>query len=358
LRIPHHWKTGSIAAATLFCFRGPDAQGVVTIQPQVAVSDVRPFGINLGFRSSWGAEQLMSNVVMNPGFEGIIDRCLVTALPLDRYRFLENSKWFGRPVEFWVGAEYQVLTGNAAGFTGKIVSSKKAGLQGLPEFSSSDPLPTMEAGDKVALTKATDDQLPTQWWIPAESAGQLGISREPRTGSAGIRSLEFHPRASGTAEIHSYLDAIGGRAGALLPVTGHWRLAFWTRSRGLASLSVKFGRSGQRSWVDRSLAVSPRWQRMVIDFEGGEDGGGGVLDLCFRSYDELLLDDVELGRAESQPAAFRREVVEALATLHPAYLRDWQGQLGDTLENRLAPEGARRASRYRPGGDEATDFGY
>jgi hypothetical protein len=358
LRAAPYWKAGCTAAITLFCFRGPAAEGVVKIEPEIAVSGVRPFGINLGFRSSWGAEQLMSNVVMNPGFEGIVDRGLIAAVPLDRYRFLDNSQWNGRSDDFWVGAEYQVRTGHAAGFTGKIVGSRKSGAQGLPEFSSDSPLPALEPGDRISLTKITDDRLPTQWWIPADSAGQVGISREPRPGSAGLRSLQLRPQLNASAEIHSYLDTIGGRAGALLPIIGKWRLAFWTRARSSASLSVKFGRNGGHTWVDRTIAVPPRWQRMVIDFDGGEDGSRGVLDLCFRASGELLLDDVELGSSRFPPAAFRHEVVETLVALHPAYLRDWQGQLGDTLGNRLAPEGARRASRYRPGGDEATDFGY
>ncbi len=225
-----YWKAGCAAAITVFCFRGPAAQEVVQIQPEIAVSGVKAFGINLGYRSSWGAEQLMSNVVMNPGFEGIVDRCLVAALPVDRYRFLDRSKWNGRSDEFWAGAEYQVRTGRAAGFMGKIVSSRKAGSQGLPEFTTSEPLPPMEPGDRIALTKLTDDQLPTQWWIPAEFAGQVGISREPRPGSPGIRSLRLLPQPNSAAEIHSYLDTIGSRAGALLPITGNWRLAFWTRA--------------------------------------------------------------------------------------------------------------------------------
>jgi hypothetical protein len=41
-------------------------------------------------------------------------------------------------------------------------------------------------------------------------------------------------------------------------------------------------------------------------------------------------------------------MIEALKALRPGYLRDWQGQLGDTLKNRLAPIFARRPVRYNP----------
>ena len=349
---------GRVAAMLLFCFRGPAADGVVRIQAESAVSNVRRFGVNLGFRSSWGAEQLMANVVMNPGFEGIVDRCLVTAIPLDTHRFLDDSKWFGRPDEFWAGAEYQIRTGRSAGRGGRIVNSKKAGTRGLPEFVTTDELPPLEPGDRITLTKLTNDRLPTQWWIPTESAGRFSISLEPRPGSPGQRSLRFEPKPKSTAEVHSYLDTIGGRAGVLLPITGKWRLSFWARARQQASLSVSFRRDGGRTWVNRTFVTSPRWQQEVVDFDGGENNSHGPLDLSFKASGELWLDDVSLSSLDSSSSAFRHEVLEVLAKLHPAYLRDWQGQLGDTLDNRLAPAEGRRASRYRPGGDEATAFGY
>src|SRR5205085_11676081 len=70
----------------------------------------------------------------------------------------------------------------------------------------------------------------------------------------------------------------------------------------------------------------------------------------------LLLDDVELGPVQTEPFPFRVEVVKALEQLQPGYLRDWQGQLGDTLANLLAEPFARRASRYRPGNEDGFDY--
>jgi hypothetical protein len=350
-------KIGLVAALAVFGFRGPAASGMITILPDVAVSGVQPFGVNLGFRTSWGAEQLVSNVIMNPGFEGIVDRSLVAAVPLDPYRFLDQSKWLGRQDQFWAGAEFQVRTGISAGYTGKIVTSKKTGATGFPEFSALEELPPLEPGDRIALTKVTDELLPTQWWIPADSAAQFAVSKDRRPGSPGVRSLEFRPRPNSAVEIHSYLDRIGDRAGILLPVVGKWRLSFWARSAAGARLTVRLERSGGHVWVDRTIPVSPQWRREAIEFEGGEDSATGGLDLRFGAQANLLLDDVELVNTGSQ-AGFRQETVAALETLRPAYLRDWQGQLGDTLENRLATATGRRPSRYRPGGNEATDFGY
>ena len=65
----------------------------------------------------------------------------------------------------------------------------------------------------------------------------------------------------------------------------------------------------------------------------------------------MRLDDVTLERCSDLPHGFRAEVIGALKALHPSYLRDWESQLGDTLENRLATSFARSPSRYRPDSD-------
>jgi len=73
---------------------------------------------------------------------------------------------------------------------------------------------------------------------------------------------------------------------------------------------------------------------------------------------EILLDDVDLRRSEDAKEPFRHEVVSMLRELHPAYLRDWQGQLGDTLSNRTGESFARKSYRYRPGDEGQTDYPY
>jgi Glycosyl transferases group 1 len=349
---------GLIAAATLCtsCFAAED---VVRIDTAVAVHDVPRFGVNLGFRTSWGAEQLMANVVMNPGFEGIVDRCLVTVMPLDRYRFLERSPQLARDDQFWAGATFEVRTGSAAGYTGRIVASRKKGASGLPEFTAANPLPDdLAPGDRIALTRTSDDDLPSQWWFPADSQKRAAVRHEARPGSAGVRSLELRGDRGAPAEVHSYLDAIGSRTGNLLPLAGRWRLSFWSRAVGGAGLSVRFGRIGAPLSLNRTVTPHERWRASVFEFDGIETGVTGTLDLSFQTEGNVLLDDVELTKVDTESIAFRHEAVELLRRLHPGYLRDWQGQLGDTLANRLAPPEGRRASRYRPGGDEATDFGY
>ena len=53
-----------------------------TVASTPAVSDIRRAGVNLGSWTSWGAEQLSSNVLKNPSFDrlaGVFDRRLGAA---------------------------------------------------------------------------------------------------------------------------------------------------------------------------------------------------------------------------------------------------------------------------------------
>lgn len=329
----------------------------VTVTGAVEVSGVRRFGVNLGTWTSWGAEQLPANVLKNPGFEGLVDRALAIVAFSGPGEFSDDTAWLARPDGFWTGAEYEVLTGSAAGLRGRIRSSQSRGVGGLPWFETEGP--AVGHGDVIALTRIDDEALPTQWWMDAAVSSQIAVKREARPGSPGVRSLSLDTPG---AKITSYLDAIGPRAGKLLPVEGSWRLAFWAKgSWDGALLSVEFQREGAAEFLSQSVRPGSSWRRYDFLFRAEDSGPAGILKLTFihaGGPGSLLLDDVELARAADDDGGFRAEVVGALEQLRPGYVRDWQGQLGDTLENRIAAPYARRAARYRPGGAEATDFGY
>jgi len=347
----------TIAAALSGCHSRANGSVHVELTAEAVTRDVRHFGVNLGSWTAWGAEQLPSNVIKNPGFEGVIDRALVTVAYSGPGEFSDETSWLGRPDGFWAGAAYEVLTGSAAGKKGRIRDSRKRSADGLPVLYTEGPGPALSHGDVVALTKIDDTQLPTQWWFADPASGKAAVAAESRPGSAGVRSLAL--RSGG--QVSSYLDRIQSRAGRLLPVDGRWRLSFWSRaSRGEAALTVEFRRLGSAPFLVQRLQPASTWRQYEYCFAARDENPGDALQLSFRnetaSPAEVLVDDVSLGRV-SDTAGFRAEVVDVLRKLRPGYLRDWQGQLGDTFENRVAlPEG-RRASRYRPG-VEANDFSY
>jgi len=345
------------SVALVGCHSGAKGSVEVELTAEAVTRDVRRFGVNLGSWTAWGAEQLPTNVIKNPGFEGVIDRALVTVAYSGPAEFSDETSWLGRPDGFWAGAAYEVLTGSAAGKKGRIRDSRKRSAGGLPVLYTQGPGPAVSHGDVVALTKIDDAQLPTQWWFADPASGKAAVAADSRPGSPGIRSLAL--RSGG--QVSSYLDRIQSRAGRLLPVEGRWRLSFWSRaSRGEAALTVEFRRLGSAPFLIQRLQPARTWRQFEYSFDARDENPGDALQLSFRnetaSPAEVLLDDVSLARV-SDTGGFRAEVVEVLRKLRPGYLRDWQGQLGDTFENRVAlPEG-RRASRYRPGVED-NDFGY
>jgi hypothetical protein len=360
-------RTIAVAVATVSSgfLASSYSQTATEITSNVVVKDVFPFGVNLGTWTSWGAEQLSANVLKNPGFEGLVDRAIVMVQVAAPGVFNDNQAWLARPDGFWTGAHFNVLSGEHAGEEGEIASSRNQDSFGLPGFSMSGAATMLSAGDVVSLTRIDDTDLPTQWWFSSASAD---VSFRPelnsrRPGSPGARSLRLIARSGATAQVTSYLDAIGGRAGKLLPLEGRWRLKFWSRlDRGAGNLKVVLERQGSSPVLSTNVAPDAQWRETEITFNATDGGPTGTVEFVFQfsgsPSGELLLDDVDLRRLDDRDSAFRGEVISTLEKLHPAYLRNWEGQLGETLSNQLASSFARRSSRYRPGDTTQTDYGY
>jgi len=324
-----------------------------------ALGDTPRIGVNLGGRSVWGAEQLMANVLRNPGLEAIHDGALVVVARIDGARVVDDTRWTARPPGFWAGAGFEVLSGAAAGQRGRVLDSQRASEQ-EPDSLTLDPLPpALRPGDVLAVQGQQDATTAPLWW----TQGQVRAMADPRPGSPGQRSLRLTAVPGQPAALFHHLDSIGARAGKLLPVKGRWRLALWLRGMGgmdgTARVRLGFGRQGRPAWLDRSLTVGARWQALEFSFDTRDDGPAGPLMLSIQAEaGELQVDDVELGAMlPPQPGGFRVELVDTLRALRPGYLRDWQGQLADTPENRAAELLARRPIRYRPGAHEV-QFGY
>lgn len=326
-------------------------------------------GLNLGQWTSWGAEQLSRNIVKNPGFEGAVDRTLVRAFDVQRHAFSDDESWLARPDGFWATANFEVLTGAAVGQTGKILDSLARNARGRPEYRLAKPIHGLVEGDIIALTLVRDDQPPARWWLPDAGEGVARITTSlVAPDSPGQRSLGLYPERQASVRISSHFDAIGERAGKLLTVNGPWRLGVWIHgaATGAAQVHIRFHRHGSTPFVDIQHTVAPGWHYLSYAFEADDSGPVGPLELSVEVSGGIVhLDDVWLGAQQQQTAQdhagslateiFNPQLIRLLEHLRPGYLRDWQGQLGDTLDNRLATPFARRTSRYRPGD---ADFGY
>lgn len=332
-----------------------------SVAREATVYDVPRAGLNLGHRTSWGAEQLASNLLQNPGFEGMIDRALVIVSDSGPRGFFDDETWLARRDAFWAGASYEIRTGRQAGEGGRILDSRRAGPRGLPLYvpRRGDPLP--DPGDVVALTLDGHDGPLAKWKVPDEALNLVSTRRGSRPRGKGARFLFLRSEGSNAGRVISYMDAIGDRAGKLLPIEGAWRVSLWARSETPgARLVVRFGRVGQVPLLQQELAPGRDWERLETIFDARDAGPPGTLEFSIEVRGpgaEIEVDDVEL-RSEADDGPFREPVLAALRALQPGYLRDWQGQLGDTVENRLASEYARRPTRYRPGGPEQSHYGY
>ena len=332
---------------------GPEAR----LTPGEVLGNVPRIGVNLGGRSVWGAEQLMANVLRNPGLERALDGALVHVSRVDGPWVDDASRWSARPAGFWAGATFEVLSGAAAGQRGHVLDNRQPRATD-PDRLTLSPMPAaLRPGDVVALQGEQDPIPAPLWW----TTGLVRSTADPRPGSPGRHALQLVATAGRPASLMHHLDSIGARAGKLLPVTGRWRLTLWVRGDGDGEtrLRLRFARAGRPAWLDRTIRPGPHWQAVEIDVDALDDGPAGPLGLSLEATaGTVSVDDVALGPAGAlQAGGFRTEVVQTLRALRPGYLRDWQGQLADTPANRVADPLARRPMRYRPGAHEL-QFGY
>jgi hypothetical protein len=331
---------------------------ILTVGLLPVLTDVPRIGVNLSGWTTYGAEQFQSNIVMNPGFEPVIDRTMVIVQNPTSTGFSHHSTWPAYADNFWKNATFEVLSGQSAGVSGTMVSSQKAGAGGLPTFQTAAPAPKLAAGDAVALTQVEGSGgLIPGWWNPASSTGLVTINTgDHRPGSPGVSAGQLSLVGGQATELDYYWDSLPNTlpGGKFLLVTGAWQLSFWARaSSGSPSLAVSFQRlsAGAPVWVAQSYPLGSAWQQYTVSFTASDSGAAGPLALKFVASgaggSQVRLDDVALGRP-SDTTAWRAELVGALQTLRPGYLRDWQNQLGDTAANRLASSFGRSPQRWLP----------
>jgi len=333
------------------CSAAPGTE-VVRLSPSRApvLVDAPRFGLNLGGASTWGAEQLPANVLKNPGFEAPIERSLVVVKAIAGATVTDDTAWTARADGLWDGAEFEVLSGAAAGKRGVVVSYRRASAGGPGVFSLA-PFPAgLHAADALAVTTTGRIAGVPMWW---SSAGEPRTIEDARPGSGGRQAAYLKAANGQPSRLAHHLDMLA-RAGKLLPVQGPWQLEFWARTNSPGThLAVAFRRHGSRPFLVRDFVLGAHWQRFAVPFSATDDGPYGPLELSFEvRAGDALVDDAYLGEVAGVGGGFRAATVAALRQLHPGYLRDWQGQLADTFDNRMANPSARRPTRHRPGDAE------
>jgi hypothetical protein len=295
-------------------------------------------GINLGQWNSLGSQQYMRNVLMNPGLEGRIDRIIIVASQADENSFSDETG-MGYPDNSWSGAEYEIRSGRFIGERGKIVKSARSGSNGFPQYFSQEPLPPIEKGNVIVLTKKAHLDEVDLWRINDFSVVRVDYLRK-RPGSYGKQSVSFKPTLNRRAEMTFDLDTIFERAGKMLPINGNWEVSLWayTDQEG-TPLTINFQRNnGSPPLFQKTIILNSEWKKYEFEFSGKDNGFAETLNFSIIATvpeREIWIDDLYLGPQQKGSSTFRQEIIHALRNLHPSYLREFP-HLGDTLDNRLA----------------------
>lgn len=346
----------SSVVMTLMLFPTHTSAVEISFNSMPQITNLSRYGLNLGGSGSWGAEQLRSNILNNPGFEPVLDRTLLIVSEKGFHRFADDNSWLARTDGFWNNGDYDVRSGSSAGESGVILDSRKRN-DGLAEIAIDKNIAGLTSGDVVVLSRPNDIKPAPGWW---RGPGQIMLERTDLPAqNAGKQALRMQASATSSSEILQYFDNIGDRAGKLLPVDGKWQIILQAKALApTASLHLHFDRKGHRLFPDEVIQLSQQWQTYHFNFNADDIPQAGILTFSIKATDgDLLIDDVYLGKADHGIAGFRPEVIATLRQLNPGFLRDWQGQLGDSLANRLAPENSHQPVRYRPS-DHDVQFHY
>jgi hypothetical protein len=347
------WRAGLLLCLWQLALGPAQGAGEAQLTPSPNTVHWPRLGLNLGHRSAWGAEQLMANVLRNPGLEAGIDGALVVVGQAAGGLVSDDAAALNRTEGFWVGARFTVLTGADAGMAGVVRDSHPApGSPTGPSRFLLDPQPArLAAGNVIAVQGQQATEPVPLWWTQGRVRALAG---QGRPGSPGRQSVRLDASSVTEAALLSHLDGITARAGKLLKVQGPWLFSIWARKVGpQARVQVRFRRHGSAAWLNHSWEPGSQWSELRLPFEPRDAGPEGPLELSITVRGGSVdLDDVYLGEAQPGAGGFRRATVDVLKLLRPGYLREWQGQLGDSASNRLAPPQARQPTRYRPGAQD------
>lgn len=357
----------ALAFSAAGCQPGPADQASIEITDHIVRRNVLRLGMNLAGTNFYDSGQMMKNLLFrNPGFEGEIYQSVIRCAAGTPNSCVDDNPSTAWPSGFWDGAAYEFFQGNARGRTGKIQSSTAPAEGRGTAFLLGEDGPAVQAGDYLIVKKAFPGNGQTGWWPTSCCGGSVRTElNDLPPGSQGKQAIRLSAMGGGKAELSSFLDSTEGRT--FLQLRGRYRLSFRGKGAGGANrLNVNVVRntaSMAARYFTRTVNLAPRWENYSFEFSAGETGlSVGTLQVDFAPLDaDVLLDDVVLEQADGDPknvTAFRDPVLAALRRLQPGLLRFWGGQLGETLDNQIAPQFARQRAGFSAWSKQQDDIHY
>ena len=345
----------------LLCLGSSGAQTTPTniqISNAVVQSSTRRLGINLGDQSYWDSGQMMKNLVFtNPGFEGLKYRVILHCTAVTASTCVDDNGYNGQPTGYWAGASFLVITGNAYGASGIVVTN----TQSATSCGSCGPTiqfgqnVNMAIGDYVEVSKYFPGAGDAGWWDDTKNGGTITTeSNDLSSETSGKQALLLS--ASGSSQqaiVTQYFDSYSKLS--FIQLNGSFEVTF--RAKGVGGnnqLYVNVIRStpGASPFLSQTVALTDSWKDYQLTFNASETGSAvGTVALGFTAAGASVeLDDVSLDQTNSSPSnptVFRDDVVNALKQLNPGTIRMMAAgaALGSDIPNQLqVPFG-----RYRAG---------
>jgi hypothetical protein len=332
----------------------------IEVTDAVAVPCVKRFGINLGSTGYYDSSLVTKNLLYrNPGFEGEIYQSVISCSEVTNGRCIWESGSGAWRAGFWDGSRYEMISGAAKGRRGLISTSgpEPGRLAFGVSFAEGDVTPA--PGDYLILRSTKAGRAEAGWWPHACCGGSIGTELSDVAPEGGKQALLLADAAGGEAEVSSFFGYSENRTFILL--RGEYTLRFLAKGLGGADrLRVSISRSATPATVflARTIPLSGKWEPYELTFSADEpQTATGVVQVTFTAnHSQVLLDNVALEEAGSNPTIFRDSMVAALKELRPGILRYWGGQLGESFANQMEPAFARQRAGYSAWSREQEDI--
>jgi alpha-L-arabinofuranosidase len=349
----------------------PSSTGVtdIAIGSEVLHPNVQRFGINLSGQTFYDSGQMLKNLVFrNPGFEGETWQSYVHCKAADANTCTDENQYAPWPAGFLNGAQYEIISGKAAGRTGSVQASTAASDGHGVKLTFAQPAEGLGADDFLLVRMEKPGDADAGWWTSISSGATIATEfHDLAPNSPGNQALRLDAYAPNQyASVSSYFDSTDGRS--FLQLRGRYTLRFrakWlTGSHALPVTIARFdkARGAGHTLLQEDVQLTAAWRDYTLPFTANEDGSAlGTVALTFAAQQSaFLLDDVALTAAETpgNATAFRDEVVDTLRALHPGIVRfmDNGTSFGSTLEDLLAPPFARRRGGWHLTTSKAEDI--
>jgi alpha-L-arabinofuranosidase len=339
----------------------------IVIDGTVAQTDVRRLGINVPAQNYYDSGQIMRNLIFrNPGFEGEIWQSILRCKAVTASSCTDWNQWGGWPANFMQGADFEFITGAAAGQSGKVTMSlpAQAEISNQGETIGFAPLSRPPAiDDFVIVRKVIPGDAQAGWWVNNSGGGAFSSELKDLSPSTqGKQALRISATSGRSAELDSYFDT--SEQHSFVRLNGPYRLTFRAKGvEGNNELHVSIGRQSRQgtSFLSKDVKLSPKWADYSFDFNGseGNEGAGSVALKINVAGATILLDDMSLTSTgtPTNTTAFRDDVVSTLVALHPGVMRyNDEASMGSTIDNLLAPPMARQRAGASTGSKLSEDL--